>query len=84
MIILLKIAYLILEIFTYLFIPFAWLMVEFDDIRSETEHKIIYYVMSIPYWLVFPFSYLWIIIQDCKIDILEKVKYKKQYINANK
>lgn len=75
---LLKIVYLILEFFIYLLVPFAWLIVQIDDIRSKTEHKIVYYLMSIPYWLVFPFSYLWILTCDCKIYISERIKYEKQ------
>lgn len=55
---LLKIVSLILDFFIYLLIPFAWLIVEIDEIRSKTEHKIVYYIISIPYWLVLPFSYL--------------------------
>lgn len=75
---LLRIVYLILEFFIYLLVPFAWLIVEFDEIRSKTEHKIVYYIMSILYWLVFPFSYLWILAHDCKIYISERIKYEKQ------
>lgn len=75
---LLKIVHLILEFFIYLLVPFAWIIVEIDDIRSKTEYKIVYYIMSIPYWLIFPFSYLWILTYGCKIYISEKIKYEKQ------
>lgn len=75
---LLKIISLIFGFFIYLLVPFAWLIVEIDEIRSKTEHKIVYYLMSIPYWLVFPFSYLWILTYGCQIYISEIIKYEKQ------
>lgn len=75
---LLKIVHLILEFFIYLLVPFSWLIVEIDDIRSKTEYKIVYYIMSIPYLLVFPFSYLWILTYGCQIYISERIKYEKQ------
>jgi hypothetical protein len=75
---LLKIVSLILNFFIYLLLPFAWLIVEIDDIRSKTEYKIVYYLMSIPFLCVFPFSYLWILIHGCQIYISERIKYEKQ------
>lgn len=75
---LLKIVHLILEFFIYLLVPFAWLIIKIDDIRSRTKHEITHYIISIPYCLVFPFSYLWILTSGCQIYISEKIKYEKQ------
>lgn len=81
MIILLRVVYFILEFFIYLLIPFAWLTAEIDEMRSKTEYHILYYLLTIPYYILLPISYLWIIMYGCQIDILEKIKYKKQYTN---
>ena len=94
MLILLKIIYFILEILTrYLLMPFAWLSVKIYvewlsvkiyKIRENTKNKIIYYLILIPHWLIFPITLLWTVLSIWQLDIQEKIKYVKQYRNANK
>ena len=85
MLILLKIIYFILEILTrYLLMPFAWLSVTIYEFRENTKNKIIYYLILIPHWLIFPITLLWTVLSIWELDIQEKIKYVKQYRNANK
>lgn len=79
MIILLKIAYLILEIFTYLLVPFANLSVKLFELGEKHQNKIVYYLILIPQYLILPFSLLWIELKLWQLNIQEKIKFKKQY-----
>lgn len=85
MIILLNILYFILEILTqYLLMPFASLSVKVFELEDKIQNKFVYYLILIPSYLIFPITLLWMVLTTWQLDIQEKIKFKKQYRNANK
>ena len=85
MIILLSIIHFILEVLTqYLLIPFATLSVKVFELEDKIQNKFVYYLILIPSYLIFPITLLWMVLTVWQFDIQEKIKYKKQYRDANK
>ena len=85
MIILLSIIYFILEILTqYLLMPFASLSVKVFELEDKIQNKFVYYLILIPSYLIFPITLLWMVLTIWKLNIQEKIKFKKQYRDANK
>lgn len=83
--ILLKIIYFILEFLTrYLLMPFAALNVKIFEIGEEIQNKFVYYLILIPSYLIFPITLLWMVLTIWEFNIQQKIKYIKQYKNANK
>lgn len=85
MIILLRIIYVILEVLTqYLLMPFAILSVKLFEFGEKIQNKFVYYLILIPQYLILPFSLLWIELNLWQLKLQEKIKFKKQYRDANK
>jgi hypothetical protein len=85
MIILLSILYFILEILTrYLLMPFAALSVKVFELEDKIQNKFLYHLILIPSYLVFPITLLWMVLTIWQLNIQEKIKFKKQYRDANK
>lgn len=85
MIILLNIIYFILEFLTrYLLMPFAALSVKVFELEDKIQNKFLYHLILIPSYLIFPITLLWMILTIWQLNIQEKIKYEKQYRNANK
>jgi hypothetical protein len=85
MIILLSILYFILELLTrYLLMPFASLSVKVFELEDKIQNKFLYNSILIPSYLIFPITLLWMVLTIWQFDIQEKIKYKKQYREANK
>lgn len=84
MIILLNILYFILEILTrYLLMPFATLSVKVVELEDKIQNKFVYYLILIPSYLIFPITLLWMVLTIWQLNIQEKIKFKKQYRDAN-
>lgn len=73
MIFLLKFTYLILEIFTFLLVPFANLSVKLFELEEKIQNKFVYYLILIPSYLILPFSLLWIELKLWQLNIQEKI-----------
>lgn len=85
MIILLNIVHFILEVLTqYLLMPFATLSVKVFELEYKIQNKFVYYLILIPQYLIFPITLLWMVLTIWQINIQEKIKYEKQYREANK
>lgn len=85
MIILLSIIYFILEILTrYLLMPFASLSVKVFELEDKIKNKFLYHLILIPSYLIFPITLLWMVLTIWQLNIQEKIKFKKQYRDANK
>ena len=85
MIILLNIIYFILEILThYLLMPFAYLSVKVFELEDKIQNKFLYHLILIPSYLIFPITLLWMILTIWQLNIQEKIKFKKQYRDANR
>lgn len=85
MIILLRIIYIILEVLTqYLLMPFANLSVKVFELGEKPQNKFVYYLILVLQYLIFPITLLWIKLKFWQLDIQEKIKFKKQYKDANK
>ena len=85
MIILLSIIYFILEILTrYLLMPFASLSVKVFELEDKIKNKFLYHLILIPSYLIFPITLLWMVLTIWQLNIQEKIKYEKQYREANK
>ena len=85
MIVLLSIIYFILEILTrYLLMPFASLSVKVFELEDEIQNKFLYYLILIPSYLIFPIILLWMVLTIWQFKLQEKIKFKKQYRDANK
>ena len=85
MIILLSIIYFILEILTrYLLMPFASLSVKVFELEDKIKNKFLYNLILIPSYLIFPITLLWMVLTIWQLNIQEKIKYEKQYREANK
>ena len=85
MIILLSILYFILEILTrYLLMPFASLSVKVFELEDKIQNKFLYHLILIPSYLIFPITLLWMVLTIWQLNIKEKIKYEKQYRDANK
>lgn len=85
MIILLNILYFILELLTrYLLMPFATLSVKVFELDDKIQNKFLYHLILIPSYLIFPITLLWMVLTIWQFDIQEKIKFKKQYRDANK
>ena len=85
MIILLSIVYFILEVLTqYLLMPFAALSVKVFELEDKIQNKFVYYLILIPSYLIFPITLLWMVLTIWQMNIHQKIKYKKQYRDANK
>ena len=85
MIILLSILYFILEILTrYLLMPFASLSVKVFELEDKIQNKFLYHLILIPSYLIFPITLLWMVLTIWQLNIQEKIKYEKQYRDANK
>jgi hypothetical protein len=85
MMILLNILYFILELLTrYLLMPFASLSVKVFELEDKIQNKFVYYLILIPSYLIFPITLLWMVLTIWQLNIQEKIKYKKQYREANK
>ena len=85
MLILLKIIYFILEVLTrYLLMPFAALSVKVFELEDKIQNKFLYYLILIPSYLIFPITLLWMVLTIWQLNIQEKIKFKKQYRDANK
>ena len=85
MIILLNILYFILEVLTrYLLMPFASLSVKVFELEDKIQNKFVYYLILIPSYLIFPITLLWMVLTIWQLNIQEKIKYEKQYRDANK
>lgn len=85
MIVLLSIIYFILEILTcYLLIPFASLSLKVFELEDKIQNKFLYNLILIPSYLIFPITLLWMVLTIWQFNIQEKIKYEKQYREANK
>ena len=85
MIILLSIIYFILEILTrYLLMPFASLSVKVFELEDKIKNKFLYHLILISSYLIFPITLLWMVLTIWQLNIQEKIKYEKQYREANK
>ena len=85
MIVLLSIIHFILEVLTqYLLMPFAALSVKVFELEDEIQNKFLYHLILIPSYLIFPITLLWMVLTICQLNIQEKIKYEKQYRDANK
>lgn len=85
MIILLNILYFILEILTrYLLMPFAALSVKVFELEDKIQNKFLYHLILIPSYLIFPITLLWMVLTIWQFKLQEKIKFKKQYRDANK
>ena len=85
MIILLSIVHFILEVLTrYLLMPFASLSVKVFELEDKIQNKFVYYLILIPSYLIFPITLLWMVLTIWQLNIQEKIKYEKQYRDANK
>ena len=85
MIVLLSIIYFILEVLTqYLLMPFAALSVKVFELEDKIQNKFVYYLILIPSYLIFPITLLWMVLTIWQLNIQEKIKYEKQYREANK
>ena len=85
MIILLSIVHFILEVLTrYLLMPFASLSVKVFELEDEIQNKFLYHLILIPSYLIFPITLLWMVLTIWQLNIQEKIKYEKQYRDANK
>ena len=85
MIVLLNIVHFILEVLTqYLLMPFAALSVKVFELEYKIQNKFVYYLILIPQYLIFPITLLWMVLTIWQINIQEKIKYEKQYREANK
>lgn len=85
MIILLRIIYIILEVLTqYLLMPFAYLSLKVFELEEKIQNKFVYYLILVLQYLIFPITLLWIKLKFWQLDIQEKIKFKKQYKDANK
>ena len=85
MIILLSIIYFILEILTrYLLMPFASSSVKVFELEDKIKNKFLYHLILIPSYLIFPITLLWMVLTIWQLNIQEKIKFKKQYRDANK
>lgn len=85
MIILLNILYFILEFLTrYLLMPFASLSVKVFELEDKIQNKFVYYLILIPSYLIFPITLLWMVLTFWQFKLQEKIKYEKQYRDANK
>lgn len=84
MIILLSILYIILEFLTrYLLMPFATLSVKVVELEDKIQNKFVYYLILITSYLIFPITLLWMVLTIWQLNIQEKIKFKKQYRDAN-
>jgi hypothetical protein len=85
MIILLSILYFIFEFFTrYLLMPFAFLSVKVFELENKIQNKFLYHLILIPQYLIFPITLLWMVLTIWQLKLQEKIKFKKQYRNANR
>ena len=85
MIYLLKIAQFILKILIqYVLNPFALLTGKLVEILEKTKNKFVYYLILIPSYLIFPITLLWMVLTIWQFKLQEKIKFKKQYRDANK
>lgn len=85
MIILLSIIYFILEFLTrYLLMPFASLSVKVFELEDKIQNKFLYNSILIAQYLIFPITLLWMVLTIWQLNIQEKIKYEKQYREANK
>ena len=85
MIILLNILYFILELFTrYLLMPFATLSVKVFELKDKIQNKFLYNLILFPSYLIFPITLLWMVLTIWQFKLQEKIKFKKQYKDANK
>lgn len=85
MIILLNILYFILEFLTrYLLMPFATLSVKVFELEDKIQNKFVYRSILIAQYLIFPITLLWMVLTIWQFKLQEKIKFKKQYNDANK
>lgn len=85
MIILLSIIYFILEVLTqYLLMPFAVLSMKVFELEEKIQNKFVYYLILVLQYLIFPITLLWIELKLWQLKLQEKIKFKKQYRDANK
>lgn len=85
MIVLLSIIHFILEVLTqYLLMPFAALSVKVFELEDKIQNKFVYHLILIPSYLIFPITLLWMVLTIWQLNIQEKIKFKKQYRDANK
>jgi hypothetical protein len=64
--------------------PFAALSVKVFELEDEIKNKFLYHLILIPSYLIFPITLLWMVLTIWQLNIQEKIKFKKQYRDANK
>jgi hypothetical protein len=85
MIILLSILYFILELLTrYLLMPFTSLSVKVFELEDKIQNKFLYNLILTAQYLIFPITLLWMVLTIWQFKLQEKIKFKKQYRDANK